>query len=180
MALTSTIHTVDLDLTDHDRGLYESLALRVARHPSESDEYLATRILAFALEYRDGIVFSSGGLSTPDEPAIVVRDLTGALQVWVEVGWPDAARLHRAAKAAPRVAVYPHKDATQWLRRLEGARVHRSGEIAIRAIDAALIAGFAAHLDRRVAFGLAVSDNELFLSLATTTLTGRIQRHTLD
>jgi uncharacterized protein YaeQ len=174
VALTATVYVVDLDLTDHDRGVYESLSLRVARHPSESDEYLVTRLLAYALEYREGLAFSTGGLSTPDEPAMLVRDLTGATQGWIEIGWPDAERLHRAAKASPRVAVYPHKDATQWLRRLEGQRIHRASEIVVRAIDAPLIAALRQRLERRMAFGVAVSDGELFVSIGDDTLTGRV------
>src|SRR5438094_2653221 len=98
VALTATIYNVDIDLADADRGVYETLALRVARHPSESEEFLVTRILAYALEFREGIAFSSG-LSDPDEPAISVRDLTGAIQSWIDIGIPDAARLHNASKA---------------------------------------------------------------------------------
>ena len=79
LALTATIHTVDIDLTDHDRGVYDTLALRVARHPSESDDYLVTRVLAYALEYAEGIAFSTGGLSSPDDPPLTIRDLTGGL-----------------------------------------------------------------------------------------------------
>src|SRR6185312_5370514 len=78
VALTATIYNVDIDLADADRGVYESLALRVARHPSESGEYLVTRILAYALEFHEGISFSPG-LSDPEEPTISVRDLTGAI-----------------------------------------------------------------------------------------------------
>src|SRR5712671_2178158 len=102
MALTATIHNFDIELADSDRGVFESLALRVARHPSESEEYLLTRVLAYALEYRPGIEFSKGGLSDTDDPPLSVRDLTGRWVSWIEVGLPDAARLHRAAKAAPR------------------------------------------------------------------------------
>src|SRR6476661_6080924 len=79
MALSSTIYNLDIDLSDSDRSVYESLSLRVARHPSESEEYLVTRVLAYALEYTEGITFSHG-LCDPDDPAIAIRDLTGALQ----------------------------------------------------------------------------------------------------
>ena len=174
MALTATIYTADIDLTDHDRGIYDTLALRIARHPSESDEYLVTRLLALLLEHTDGIAFSTGGLSTPEDPAIAVRDLTGGLRAWVEIGWPDAARLHKAAKASPRVAVYPHKDPAQWLKRLEGERIHRAAEIVVRAIDLSLIDALVARLDRRLTFGLAVSDGELFVSMGDDTLVGRV------
>jgi len=120
MAIAATMFTFDIDLADADRQVYETLALRVARHPSESEEYLVARVLAYAMEHTEGIAFSRG-VSEPDEPAILVRDLTGAIQSWIEIGSPDAARLHRAAKAAPRVAVYTHKDAAPLLRNLSGS-----------------------------------------------------------
>ncbi len=107
MALGATIYTFDIELADSDRAVYQSLNLRVAQHPSETPDYLLTRVLAYCLEFAEGIAFSKG-LSDPDEPAISVRDLTGALQVWVDIGLPEPERLHRASKAAPRVAVYTH------------------------------------------------------------------------
>src|SRR5215204_2242369 len=110
MALGATVYNFDIDLADSDRGVYEALALRIARHPSESDEYLIARVLAYCLEYREGIEFSRGGLSDPDEPPLAVRDLTGALRAWIDVGTPDASRLHKACKRTPRVAVYIPKD----------------------------------------------------------------------
>lgn len=174
-----TVHILDLDITDHDRGVYDSVALRVARHPSESDEYLVTRLLAYALEYGEGIAFSTGGLSSPEEPALTVRDLTGALQSWIEIGWPDADRLHKAAKASPRVVVYPHKDPVQWLRRLSGAAIHRASAIEVRTIDLTLIEALVAALDRRLAWSVAVSEGEVFVSMGEATRSGRIRYETL-
>jgi len=174
VALTATVYTIDIDLADSDRGVYETLALRVARHPSESEEYLLTRVLAYALEYTDGIEFSKGGLSDPDDPPIAVRDLTGRYRAWIEVGLPDADRLHRAAKAAPRVAVYVHRDPSQWRQRLEGARIHRADEIGLFAIDRELLAALAARLERRMAFALSINERELYLSIGDATLTGAV------
>ena len=179
MAMTSTIYNFDIDLADADRGVYESLALRVARHPSESEDFLLTRVLAYALELEPGIDFSAG-LCVPDEPALWVRDATGALRAWIEVGAPDAARLHRAAKASPRVVVYNHKDVTQWLGRLLGERIHRAAEIELWAMDRGLLREMASRLERRTAFGLSVADRELFVSIGNnTTLHGRLARHGL-
>ncbi|MDH4312532.1 MAG: YaeQ family protein, partial [Gammaproteobacteria bacterium] len=75
MALGATMYVFEVRLADADRGVYEALTLRVARHPSETAEYLVTRMFAYCLEYAEGIAFSKG-LSDPDEPAISVRDLT--------------------------------------------------------------------------------------------------------
>src|SRR3954464_9186642 len=128
MALSSTVYNFDVQLSDVDRGVYETLALRVARHPSETEEYLLTRVLAYCLEYAEGIEFSQG-LAEPEEPALAVRDLTGARRAWIEVGAPDAARLHRASKATPRVAVYTHHDAERYWGSLAGERIHRAASI---------------------------------------------------
>lgn len=175
MALGATIYTFDVDLSDADRGVYESLALRVARHPSESEEYLVARVLAYLLEFAEGIEFSRG-VSDPDEPAIAVRDLTGAITAWIDIGTPDAARLHKASKTAGRVAVYTHKDPAQFLRQLGGERIHRSDALELYAIDRALVGALVARLERRVAFSLSVSDRELYVSIGEDTLTGSVVR----
>jgi uncharacterized protein YaeQ len=175
MALGATIHTFTIRLSHVDRGIYEALELRLARHPSESAEYLVTRLLAYCLEFTEGIAFSKG-LSDPDEPAIVVRDLTGALQRWIEIGAPEGARLHKAAKAASHVAVYPTRDVTPWLARLAGERMHRAEQIAVQVIDGALIAQLATRLERRMEFDLSVSEDVLYLSLGAETLTGGVQQ----
>ena len=174
MALTATIHNFEIDLADHDRGVFESLALRVAKHPSESEEYLWARVLAYALEYEEGIEFSKGGLSDPEDPAIAVRDLTGAWRTWIEVGTPDAARLHKAAKSAPRVVVYVHKDPAQWLARLAAAAIPRADRIEIFAVDRTLIARLLPHLERRITLSLSVSDRELYVSIGSESLVGKV------
>lgn len=176
MALSSTVHTVDIDLADSDRGVYETLALRVARHPSESEEYLVTRLLAYCCEYAPGIEFSRGGLSDPDEPPIAIRDRTGALQAWIDIGTPAADRLHRASKAAPRIAVYVHREAQQWLAGLTGARIHRADELQLFALDRSLVASCVARLDRRMSLAVAISGQELFVSFADETISGTVTR----
>ena len=175
MALTATIHNFDIELADADRHVYESLALRVARHPSESEEYLVTRVLAYLLEFTDGIEFSKG-LSDADEPAIWVRDLTGAVRSWIEVGTPDAQRLHKASKAGARVVVYTHKDPDQFVRRLAGERIHRVDAIELYAFDRTLINALATRLERRVAFSLSIAERELYVSIGAETLTGAVTR----
>jgi uncharacterized protein YaeQ len=180
MALSSTVHTLDIDLADSDRGVYETLALRVARHPSESDDYLVGRVLAYCLEYTEGIAFSRGGLSDADEPPIAVRDLTGRLLVWIDIGSPDASRLHKACKLAPRVAVYMHKDPGQFLKSLARERIHRVEALELYALDRALVAALAARLERRMAFALSINERELYLSIGTDTLTGVVRRCSVE
>ena len=175
MALGATIYHFTIRLSDVDRGVYETLELKVARHPSESEEYLVTRVLAYCLEHAEGIGFSRG-LSEPDEPPIAVRDLTGALRAWIEIGSPDAARLHKASKAAPRVAVYTHKDPALLLRALEGERVHRAEALELYSVDRQLVDGLIARLARRNELDLSVSDRHLYLSVGGETLSGDLRR----
>jgi len=179
MALSATVYNFAIGLSDVDRAVYETLQLKVARHPSESVEYLATRVLAYCLEFAEGISFSRG-LSSPDEPSIAVRDLTGVIRAWIEVGSPDAARLHKASKAAPRVALYTHKAPALMLRQLSGEKIHRAEELEIYAFGREFLAGFAARLERRTAFDLSVTDRHLFLSIGNATLSGEIERLRLD
>jgi uncharacterized protein YaeQ len=175
MSLTATIYNFDIELADSDRWVYESLSLRVARHPSESEEYLVARLVAYMLEYAEGIEFSRG-VSDPDQPAIAVRDLTGAIVSWIDIGTPDAARLHRASKAARRVAVYIHKEPTQYLKQLAGEKIHRAEQLELYAIDRGLVSALVARLDRRVAFSASVTDRELYVSIGADNLTGSVTR----
>src|SRR5918995_6152423 len=175
MALTATIYNFDVELADEDRRVYESLTLRVARHPSESEEYLVARLIAYLLEFAEGIEFSRG-VSSPHEPAIAVRDLTGALTVWIEIGTPDAERLHKASKIARRVAVYTHKDPRQLLKQLAGKKIHNAAALELYAIDRAMVSALVARLDRRMAVSVSVSGRELYLSIGPDHLTGSVVR----
>jgi uncharacterized protein YaeQ len=178
VAQSSTIYVVTIDLADMDRGVYESLELRVARHPSETAAFMLVRILAYCLEYCEGIEMTTG-LSSGDEPAVLVRDLTGRVTAWIEVGLPDAERLHRGSKLAGRVAVYTHRDARQFLGQLEGAKIHRADEIPIRAFDRTVVESIAERLDRRSSFALSVSGGSLHLSLGDETIEIPMTEHRL-
>src|ERR1700728_3789778 len=162
MALGATIYVFSIELADSDRGVYQPLQVRVARHPSESEEYFLTRVLAYCLEYTEGISFSNG-LFEPDEPTIAIRDLTGVLRAWIDVGAPEAARLHRAAKAAPRVAVYTHKDAAALAARLGTERIHRVQALELYALDRDWLQALAARLARRMEFTLTVAERHVYL-----------------
>jgi uncharacterized protein YaeQ len=175
VALSSTVFVVDIDLADSDRQVYEHVSLRVARHPSEADEFLIARLLAYCLEYREGIEFSRG-LSDADDPPIAVRAPTGTLLTWIDVGTPSAERLHRASKAAPRVVVYVHKDYRQWLPQLATATIHRRDALELFAFDRPFVAAMASRLERRMSFALAVADRELFASFADATISGACAR----
>jgi uncharacterized protein YaeQ len=178
MARGAVVHQFEVGLSHVDRGVYETIELRVARHPSESEEFLCARVLAFCLEQREGLAFSKG-LSDPDQPALEVRDLTGRLEAWIEVGSPDSARLHRASKAAPRVAVYTHHDAARYWASLAGERIHRAGAVELYGFERGLVAALVERLERRTEFELSVNDGTLFLTFGDGSFTGELLAHRL-
>ena len=178
MAQTATIYNVTIDLSDLDRGVFETLELRVARHPSETAEYMLVRLLAYCLEYQEGIALTEG-VSSGVEPALVVRDLTGRVTAWIEVGLPDASRLHRGSKLAGRAAVYTHRDVRQLLSQLSGAKIHRAADIPIRAFDRAAVEELAALIERRASLAVSVSGGELLVALGERTFTLAMTEHRL-
>jgi uncharacterized protein YaeQ len=175
MAVGATMYVFNVELADSDRGVYESLEIRAAQHPSETADYLLTRVIAYCLEYTDGIAFSKG-LADSDEPTVFVRDLTGALQLWVDIGTPDAERLHRASKAAPRVVIYCHKDAELLAARLGAEKIHRLEALELYAIDRTWLAALVKKLDRRMSFTLTVAERNLYLTVGEDTLTCVVER----
>ncbi|MFN0006459.1 MAG: YaeQ family protein [Planctomycetota bacterium] len=164
MAQTATMHRFDVELADSDRGVYETLELRLARHPSESAAFLLMRVLAYCIEWREGIAFSKGGISSVDEPAISIHDLTGARLAWIEVGAPSADRLHRASKANPRVAVYTDRRLDVLRASLAGERIHAAERILITQLPQAFLRDLESTLDRNVRWDVAIHDGHLHVT----------------
>ncbi|WP_416447242.1 YaeQ family protein [Leucobacter sp. HNU] len=176
MAIGSTIHTFSVQLADVDRGVYDDFTIRVARHPSETDAYMMTRILAYCLEYREGIEFG-GGVSTTDEPAVLVKDLTGRITGWIEVGSPDAARMHSASKLAEHAAVYTHRDPAKVLASWDGKQIHRSGDLVLRSFDPGFIDAAVAAIERRSDLSVSRTEGQLYVELNGTHLSSELHEH---
>ena len=176
MASGATIHTFTVQLADVDRGVYDELALRVARHPSETDAFMMTRVLAYCLEFEEGIAFGEG-ISTTNEPAIVVRDATGRLTSWIEVGAPDAERLHFGSKLADRTLVYTHRDPVKVLAPWAGKRIHNAEAITLHSFDPGFVDSTVAVLERRNTVTLSITERQLYLDLNGSTLTSTIHDH---
>lgn len=176
MAQATTLHHFAIDLANVDRDVYRAFEFKAARHPSESGEYFAVRVLAYALEHAEGIAFSKGGISDPDEPAIVIRDLTGAIRSWIEIGTPSAERLHKASKSAPRVAAYLHRDPAPYVKQLARERIHRASEIELYVIERPVIDSLAARLERRMSLGVSVTESRLFVTVGSDVIDGAIER----
>jgi uncharacterized protein YaeQ len=176
VALTATIYQFGIELADIDRGVYETLDLRVARQPSETVEYMLTRVLAYCLEYQEGIALTEG-VAAGDEPAVIVRDLTGRVTAWIEVGMPDASRVHRGRKLAGRAAVYTHRDIRQVLAQLDDGRVHRAEDVPVYTFEGEFIERLAQHVERRTSLSLSITERQIFVNVGPHTLTTSIEAH---
>ncbi|MBK8999039.1 MAG: YaeQ family protein [Myxococcales bacterium] len=177
MALTATMYRWQVNVSDVDRGVYTTLDLRLAQHPSESLRYLVTRALAYCLSYEDGIAFSKGGISSTDEPPVSVHDPTGLLTAWIDVGAPTAERLHKAAKAAPKVVLFTSSDLVA-LRR-EATGIHRVEAVEVLRIEQRLIDEIAERVERNLSLELTRSDAHLYVTVAGQTLSGSIEPQSL-
>src|SRR5687768_5610874 len=176
MALTATIYNFDTELADIDRGVYQMLALRVARQPSETSEFMLTRWLAYCLEYTEGIEFTEG-VAAGDDPAVLVRDMTGRVTAWIEVGMPDASRLHRGSKLAGRAAVYTHRNVARVLDGLNGKQIHRAAEIPVYEFGTGFVEQAAAILKRREKMSLSVTERQLYLEISGQMFSTTVAEH---
>ncbi len=178
MALTSTIRRFKIDISDVDRGVYEKIELRVAQHPSESSTYLLTRIIAYALNLKDGIEFSQG-ISSPDDAAIYVKDLTGKILKWIDIGNPSARRLHKASKAAEAVSIYTYKDPQVLLDEMKGQEIHRPERIKIYSLPSKFLTQLEGSLAKDNSWELLHTQGELSIAVKETTFQSELSSHSL-
>ncbi|HLQ76115.1 MAG TPA: YaeQ family protein [Terriglobia bacterium] len=178
MAQTATIYNLTIDLSNVDRGVYETIELRIARQPSETLEYMLLRVFAYCLEYQEGIALTEG-VASGNEPAILVRDMTGRITAWIEVGLPDPARLHRGSKFAERAAVYTNRVGLL-LRHFEGSRIHKVEEVPIYALDSDFVEAVAKLIDRRSAIGLSVTEQQIYLTVGGRDFSSAIAEHRIS
>ncbi len=167
MALKSTIYKASLQIADIDRAVYASPTLTLALHPSETEERLMVRLLAYALQRPasddDGALEFARGLSDSDEPDLWQRDLTGALVHWIEVGQPDERRLAKACARASRVTLYAYSSATPvWWAGLSG-KVSRLANLAVWRIDAVQSQDMARLAARSMQLQVNVQDGAVWL-----------------
>jgi uncharacterized protein YaeQ len=179
MALQATVYHLQIELSDVDRGVYEALDLRLARHPSESMPYFLTRALAYALLYEEGLAFSKGGLSSTDEAPLTVRDLQGNLRAWIEIGTPSADRLHKASKASPRVVVFTQHDPRLLVKEAATRVIHKAGQIEVYALEPTFLDALAKLTDRNARWTLLHNDGVLFVTVGDETVSGAVTRHGL-
>lgn len=178
MANTATLYRFGIDLSDIDRGVYQTLDLRVARHPSEDEERLVVRVLAHALLYEEGLEFGRG-LSTVEDAALWTRTPAGQVQTWVDVGLPSADRLHRASKQAERVVIVTHKPPEILRKEWLGEKIHRPERVELVQLSPALVRELADRLERGVHWYVTVQEQGLTIVDGDQVVEGAVGHGTL-
>ena len=179
MALTATIYRLQVALSDVDRGVYEALDLRLARHPSETLRYMLTRTLAYCLSYEEGIAFSKEGIASTDEPPVAVRDPTGLLLAWIDVGAPAAERLHKASKAAKRVALFTSTPLALLRREAATRAIHKVEAIDVWRLDPGFLDALEPKIDRNAKLELVRNGEQLYVTAAGATIEGELTHASL-
>jgi uncharacterized protein YaeQ len=179
MALQATIYKFEIALSDVDRSVYETLELRVAQHPSETVRWLLLRVLAYCLSYEEGIAFSKGGISSTDEAPIAVRDPTGLLLAWIEIGLPSPERLHKAAKAARRVALFTAADLAQVRRNTAGKAIHAAETIDVFHVAPTFLDALEPKVSRLTKLEITRNDAQLYVSVEGATFETTLTRASL-
>jgi uncharacterized protein YaeQ len=163
MALKATIYKADLQIADMDRNYYQEHALTIARHPSETDERMMIRLLAFALHADPALAFTKD-LFDVDEPALWQKDLTGAIQTWIEVGQPDEKRLMKACGRAARVIVYSYSATSHiWFKQIAN-KVERAKNLSIVNIPFEASAALERLAKRSMLLQCTIQDGQIWLT----------------
>ncbi len=178
MALASTLYRFHIKLSDVDRGIYQPLELRVAMHPSEALTFLLTRVIAYCLNLQEGIELTQG-IGSSDEPAIHVKDLTGAMKVWIDIGTPSARRLHKASKVAKKVLVYTYRDPAILMKEVSGEEIYRKDEIEVYSLTPKFLNELATTLDRDNSWELLFTEGEISINVRGKSVQGELTFHRL-
>lgn len=163
MALKATIFKAELQIADMDRNYYGTHSLTIARHPSETDERMMMRVLAFALHAGDALAFGKG-LSTEDEPDLWQKDLTGAIELWIDIGQPDEKRLLKACGRSSRVAVYSYSAASAIWWGQAAAKLERAKNLQVMNIPAPSSQELAALAQRSMRLQCTIQEGQLWFT----------------
>jgi uncharacterized protein YaeQ len=181
MAAPSSLFRFRIELSDVERGVYRDLDFRIAQHPSETTDYLLTRVIAVALNQTEADELAiAPGLCAEDQPALSLKDDNGGYRLWIEIGNPSARRLHKASKAARSVRVYTYKDPENLKREVAGEKVHRQDQIEIFSLSPSFLKELASHLSRENRWGLIHNDGEVTVSTGDESIAGALKQHTLS
>ncbi len=175
MALRATIYKADLQIADMDRHVYGDHALTIACHPSETEERMMVRVLAYALHAQDGIAFTRG-LSEVDEPDVWAKNLAGEITLWIDLGQPDEARIRRACSRAEQVVVLCYSASCDiWWKQIAG-KLTRFANLTVLQLPADTSQALAALAARSMRLQCMVQDGEIWFNSETASVPVKFTR----
>lgn len=174
------LYRFQIELSDVDRGVYETLDFRAALHPSEAAPYLLSRVLAYALTYQEGLEFSPGGLADPEAPALRILGNLNTIDLWIEIGNPSARKLHKAGKSAKKVMVFTYKNPEVLLTEIRGNEVHRANEIEIFAFEPKFLEDLSQHLEKNNRWSMLIQQGQLDVNIGDQTVSSDVKKPQLN
>ena len=169
MALKATIYKAELQIADMDRHYYQTHGLTLARHPSETDERMMMRVLAFIRHASNSLTFGKG-ISADDEPDLWQKDLTGAISLWIEVGQPDEKRILKACGRAEQVIIYTYSsNSSIWWNQI-GSRIDRAKNLSVINLDAATSLALSKLANRNMQLQCTLQDGQIWVTANDTTI----------
>ncbi|MFA7555450.1 MAG: YaeQ family protein [Spongiibacteraceae bacterium] len=164
MALKATIFKAAIQLADMDRNIYQDINITIARHPSETDERMMVRVLAFCLQLDEGLEFTKG-LSSDDEPDLWLKNLSGETQLWIDLGQPDEKRIRKACNRARQVVIYSYGgNATKTWWQQNQAKLSRYDNLTVVSLDKEVTQSLAQLAQRNMVLQCTVQDGQIWLS----------------
>ncbi|MFM6927943.1 MAG: YaeQ family protein [Bdellovibrio sp.] len=166
------LYRFQIELSDIDRGVYESLDFRVAQHPSETYPYMLSRVLAYCLTYQEGLEFTPGGLADPDAPALRKLGLHNSVELWIEIGNPSARKLHKANKVADQVMVFTYKNPDVLLNEIRTNEIHRASDLKLYSFDSKFIEALGERVEKNNRWSLLHQEGRLDLNVGDEVVVG--------
>ena len=177
MATTTTLYRFQIELSDIQRAVYETLDFRVAQHPSEHMPYLLTRVLAYILNIQDGLAFSATGLHDPDTAAISIVDSFGGFKLIIEIGSPSARKLHKATKVAKEVKVYTYKSPERFMSELREEKIHRVDEIEFHSFSPDFLEELSQLIKRDNRWDILFDDGRISIQVGDHSISSELGNH---
>ena len=168
------IYRFQIELSDIERSVYETLDFRVAQHPSEHMPYLMTRVLAYILNTQEDLAFSATGLHDPDAAAISIPDSFGGFKLLIEIGSPSARKLHKATKVSKAVKVYTYKNPEKFMSDLKEEKVHRIDEIDFYSFSPDFLEELSQVIKRDNRWGVLFDDGRITVQTGELAISGEL------
>lgn len=170
------LYRFQIEVSDVDRGFYESLDFRVAQHPSETYPYMLSRVLAYCLTFQEGLKFTPGGLADPEAPALRKLGGLNSIDLWIEIGNPSVRKLHKASKSAKEVMVFTYKNPAVLLSEIKEGDVHKAQHLQLYAFDPKFLDAVGEVIEKNNRWSILIQQGQMDLTARENAFSSEIQK----